>query len=89
MKEKFDFISLFKMLRKYGYNRILVESGLKFLNTLIKNKLIFNLYIFQSSKKLEKLGSNNSTTRYIKKMNFNNKINVNLNGDKLYRFFIK
>ncbi|MAV62015.1 MAG: riboflavin biosynthesis protein RibD [Candidatus Pelagibacter sp.] len=89
LKEKHDFIALFKILKKKGYNRMLLESGLKFLNTLIKNKLIFNLYVFQSSKKLEKLGSNNSTTRYIKKMNFNNKINVNLNGDKLYRFFIK
>ncbi len=89
LKQKFDFISLFKMLKKHGYNRILVESGLNFLNTLIINKLIFNLYIFQSSKKLRKSGLNNSTIDFIKKMNLNKKIKVNLNGDSLYKVKIK
>jgi len=89
LKEKFDFISLFKMLRKYGYNRILVESGLKFLNALIIHKLIFNLYVFQSSKKLRTSGLNNSTVNYIKKMNLKKKIKVNLNGDNLYKVKIK
>ena len=89
LKEKFDFISLFKMLRKYGYNRMLVESGLNFLNTLIIHKLIFNLYVFQSSKKLRKSGLNNSTINFIKKMNLNKKIKVNLNGDILYKVKIK
>ena len=89
LKDKFDFISLFKALKKHDYTRILVESGLNFLNTLIKNKLIFNLYFFQSSKRLGKLGSNNSKVSFIKKMNLNNKIKVNLNGDNLYKVKIK
>ena len=89
LKDKFDFIYLFRILKKYGYNRILIESGLIFLNTLIKNKLIFNLYIFQSSKKLGKFGLNNSKTNFIKKMNLTKKIKVNLNGDKLYKLKIK
>ncbi len=85
---KSDFILLLKTLKKYGYNRILVESGLIFLNTLIKNKLISNLYFFQSSKILGKNGINNSTNKFIKKMNFKRKIRVNLNGDNLYKIKI-
>ena len=85
LKSKFDFISLFKILKKYGYNRILLESGLIFLNALIKNKLILNLYVFQSSKKLRKFGSNNSTVNFIKNMNLTRKIKANLNGDNLYK----
>ena len=89
LRGKFDFIYLFRILKKYGYNRILVESGLKFLNTLIRNKLIFNLYVFQSSKKLGKFGLINSKINFIKKMNLTKKIKVNLNGDKLYKVKIK
>ena len=68
---------------------MLVESGLNFLNTLIINKLISNLYVFQSSKKLRKSGLNNSTINFIKKMNLNKKIKVNLDGDNLYKVKIK
>ena len=88
LKTKNDFISLLKILKRFGFNRILIESGLIFLNTLIKNKLISNLYIFQSSKKLGKFGVNNSTNKYIKKMNFMKKIKVNLNKDNLYKIKI-
>ena len=38
-----------------GYSRILVETGLTFLNTLIKNKLINDLYIFKSNNNLKKM----------------------------------
>ncbi len=86
---KSDFISLFKVLKKYGYNRILTESGLMFLNALIKNRLISNLYVFQSAKKLGKTGANNSTNKFIKKMNLRNRIRVNLDGEKLYKVKIK
>ena len=89
LQSKSDLISLFKIFKKYGYNRILLESGLNFLNTLIKNKLIFNLYVFQSSKKLRKFGLNNSTANFIKKMNLTRKIKANLDGDNLYKVKIK
>ena len=88
LNTKTDLIAFFKILKKYGYNRVLIESGLIFLNTLIRNKLISNLFIFQSSKKLGKLGINNSTNKFIKKMNFKNKIKVNLNEDSLYKIKI-
>ncbi len=89
LSTKQDFIYLFKILKKYAYNRILVESGLVFLNKLLKEKLIFNLYMFQSSKRLGKNGKNNSSNNLLKKLNLKNKINVNLNGDKLYKIKFK
>ena len=89
LKDKNDFINLFKILKKYGYNRILLESGLVFLNKLLKDKLIFNLYMFQSSTKLGKKGRNNTSNNIIKKLKLNKKIKVNLNGDSLYKVKIK
>ena len=89
LNKKNDFINLFKNLKKIGYNRILVESGLKFLNELIKNKLIFNLYMFKSSTNLGNNGYNNAPVNFIKKFKILEKINVNLNGDELYKVKIK
>jgi len=89
LKNKNDFINLFKILKKYAYNRILIESGLIFLNELLKNRLINNLYIFQSSIKLDRKGKNNTSSNTIKKFKLNKKIKVNLNGDNLYKVKIK
>ena len=89
LKNKNDFANLFMNLKKYAYNRILVESGLIFLNELLKHELIFNLYIFQSSIKLGKKGRNNTSNNIIKKLKLNKKIKVNLNGDNLYKVKIK
>ena len=89
LDNKNDFINLFKILKKYAYNRILVESGLIFLNKLLKEKLIFNLYMFQSSAKLGKNGKNNTTTSLLKKFSLKKKVNVNLNGDKLFKVKFK
>ena len=89
LKNKKDFTNLFKILKKYAYNRILVESGLIFLNRLLKDKLIYNLYMFKSSMRLGKKGKNNTSNKLIKKLKFKNKIKVNLNGDELYKIKIK
>jgi riboflavin biosynthesis pyrimidine reductase len=69
------------------FNRILVESGLTFLNQLIKYRLIKNLYLFKSEKHLGKKGLNNSTSLHLKKIKFLKKdlIKINLKGDILYR----
>ncbi len=85
---KNDFKYLFKILKRYGYNRILVESGLIFLNKLLKERLINNLYMFQSFYKLKNFGFNNTSNSFIKRIKLNKKINVNLNGDKLYKIKI-
>ena len=89
LRSKNDFIKLFRILKKYGYNRILVESGLIFLEKLIKNKFIFNLYMFKSSIKLGKNGKNNISNNFIKKLELKKKIKVNLNKDKLFKIKIK
>ena len=89
LDDKSDFINLFKELKKIGYNRILIETGLKFLNKLLINKLIFNLYLFKSSIKLRNNGSNNVSVNFIKKLKIFKKIKVNLNGDQLFKAKIK
>ncbi len=85
LNKKDDFLELFNKIYKKGKRRILVESGLMFINSLIKNKFIHDLYIFKSSKNLNKNGYNNGSQNLIKKIDINNKLNVNLNGDKLFR----
>jgi diaminohydroxyphosphoribosylaminopyrimidine deaminase/5-amino-6-(5-phosphoribosylamino)uracil reductase len=74
-------------IKKMHFNRILVESGLTFLNQLIKYRLIKNLYLFKSEKHLGKKGLNNSTSLHLKKIKFLKKdlIKINLKGDILYR----
>ena len=84
LKDKIDFITLFEKLYLMGYSRILVETGLSFLNTLIKNKLINDLYIFKSNNMLKKKGKNNATIKYFKNILLK-QISINLNDDKLYK----
>lgn len=84
LKNKSDFNLLYKKIFFMGYSRLLVESGLTFLNTLLKNKMIQDLYIFKSNMKLGKNGKNNDTFKYLKKTN-PKLITINLNNDKLFK----
>ena len=79
---KNNFNLLFKKIYEIGYSRILVEAGLTFLNTLIKNRLINDLYIFNTSYNLKKKGKNNATSKYLKSIS-SKPILINLNNDKL------
>ena len=81
---KKDFILLYKKIYKIGYSRVFIESGLTFINTLIENKLIHDLYIFKSDKKLLRNGKNNISSKCLKKF-LSKPITINLNGDKLYK----
>ena len=81
---KSDFNLLFKKIYKMVYSRILVESGLTFLNNLIKNRLINDLYIFKSNYNLKKRGGNNASFKYLKSISFK-PISINLKNDKLYK----
>ena len=89
LKTKNDFSNLLLLLNKHQYQRILVESGLTFLNTLLKNKLISNLYLFKSTVILGKKGKNNASINTLKKIKLKNKIKVNLYGEDLYKIKIK
>ena len=66
LDDKKDLFLLFKKIYRIGYSRIFIETGLTFLNFLLKNKMIHNLYIFKSSKTLSKNGKNNDTVKYLK-----------------------
>ncbi len=79
---KNDFILLFKKIYKMGYSRILFEAGLTLLNTLIKNRLINDLYIFNTNYNLQKKGKNNASLKYLKGVSYK-PILINLNNDKL------
>ena len=89
LKSRSDFSSLFFILKNKGYSRIFVESGLTFLNFLIKNKFLKNIYLFKSANSLKKSGINYSSSNIIKKINLKNLITVNLFGDKLYKERLK
>ena len=75
---------MFKKIYKIGYSRILVESGLTFLNTLIKNRLINDLYIFNTNYNLKKKGKNNASLKYLKSVK-SKQMSINLNNDKLHK----
>ena len=89
LKTKEDFNNLLNILRKISYNRILVECGLIFLNQLLKKKLIQNLYLFKSQKKLGKKGKNNTTNKLIKSFKLKNEVKVNLDNDNFFKIKIK
>lgn len=84
LKNKDDLKTLFKKIYKMGYSRILVETGLNFLNYLLKNKMLNEIYIFKSNLKLGKNGKNYDTPKYLKKLS-PKLLKLNLNNDKLYR----
>ena len=82
LQSKNDLNILFKKIYKIGFYRMLIETGLTFLNYLIKNRMIHDLYIFKSNKKLGKNGKNNNTSNYLKKIH-PKLLTINLNGDNL------
>ncbi len=84
LKNKKDFYQLFKRIYKMGYSRIFIESGLTFINTLLKNELINDMYIFKNINNLYKNGKNNDSIKYLKSIS-SKPISINLNNDKLYK----
>ena len=78
---------IYFFLKKIGYNRILIESGMKYINEILKLRLIKNFYLFKSSFTLKNDGKNNAKPDLIKnlKINIRNKVKINLNGDTLYK----
>ena len=83
LKDKKDFIFLYKKIYKLGYSRVLLETGLIFLRTVIKNKLINNLYLFKSNRNLRNIAKNNISSNFLKKIKLK-PISINLNNDKLF-----
>jgi diaminohydroxyphosphoribosylaminopyrimidine deaminase/5-amino-6-(5-phosphoribosylamino)uracil reductase len=85
-----DLKNTFLEIKKLGFNRVLVETGITFLDQLIKYRFIKNFYLFKSSLRLKKSGLNRSHALHNKKISITerSKIHVNLKGDKLYKLKI-
>ena len=89
LENKDDFMNLLKKIFKIGYRRVLIETGLIFLNLFFKLELINNLYVFKSDKKLKNNGYNNLSNSFINKIKFKNKINVNIKDEILFKVRLK
>jgi len=78
---------IFMKIKHIGFNRVLIETGITFLNKLLQKKLIENFYLFKSTKNLSLNGLNNCSSHFIKKIKLSkiNKIRINLKDDNLYK----
>jgi len=84
---KNDISEVYFFLKQLGFNRILIESGIKYINEVLRYNFIKNFYLFKSSLSLKNNGKNNTKSTLIRKLNgtIKNRVNVNLNGDSLYK----
>ena len=85
LNSKNDFKKLFEKFFLIGKRRILIETGLVFLNELIRYNLINTLYIFKSGKFIKKHGVNKIKLNVLKNYSLKKQIMVNLNDDKLFK----
>jgi len=77
--------------KELGYQRILLESGTKLINSFLNKNLIDDFKLFVSDKNLGKHGKNSikeNVNSFLKNINFFNE-KVNLFGDKLITYKIK
>ena len=89
MKTYKDFRNILFKLKNLGFSRILLESGLKFLNFSLLAKFVDNLYIFKTTNNLNKDGINYTSSALLKKVSLRKKVKVNLFGDSLYKVNLK
>ena len=84
---KEEFLEIYFFLKQLGFNRILIESGLRYTNELLRHHLISNFYLFKSFAASTSYYKNNTKTNLVRnlKVTSKNKINVNLNDDSLYK----
>ena len=86
----FDLKKILLRIRKLGFSRIFIESGLKLTKSFLNKNLVDEFKLFISNKNLGKYGDKNFKKymkQYFKKKSYNRE-KVNLLGDKLisYRF---
>ena len=89
-KKSFSYKEILSQLKKKGFSRILCESGFYTTKAFLKNNLIYNLYVFKSSKILNKNGRNSYKSLLSKlKVKDKRKIGVKLSEDELFKLRIK
>ena len=84
LKSKNDFNIMLKQIYKLGYRHAFFETGITFLNAMLKYKLLNILYVFQNNNLLKKYGYNNSSCRYLKQITLKKKRQINLRDDSMY-----
>ena len=89
LNSKYDFKELFEKIFLIGKRRILIETGLTFLNELIRYNLINTLYVFKGGKSLKKNGFNKIRLNSLKNYSLKNEIRVNLKDDSLFKIKVK
>ena len=81
---------VFSKVYNYGIKSILVEGGKTLTESLLKEKLINEFYLFKSKKNLGKLGKNNISD-FKKKLSYflkkNKNIETFLDGDKIIKYY--
>ena len=82
-----DIFEVYLHLKKLGFNRVLIESGIEYINEVLKRDLVKNFHLFKTSFKLRNDGMNNTKPFLIKKLKttIKNKVKINLDGDSLYK----
>ena len=82
-----DIFEVYLHLKKLGFNRVLIESGIEYINEALKHDLVKNFHLFKTSFKLRNDGKNNTKPFLIKKLKttIKNKVKINLDGDSLYK----
>jgi len=82
-----DIFEVYLHLKKLGFNRVLIESGIEYINEVLKHDLVKNFHLFKTSFKLRNDGKNNTKPFLIKKLKttIKNKVKINLDGDSLYK----
>ena len=89
-KNNFDLKKILLLIKKLGYSRIFLESGVHLCNSFFKYKLVNELQVFMSSKKIDKLGAFKITNSIKKILNKKpSTIKVNLFGDELKSYIIR
>ena len=81
---------VFSKVYSYGIKSIIVEGGKKLTESLLKEKLINEFYLFKSKKNLGNLGKNN-ISNFKKKLSCflkkNKNIDTFLDGDKIIKYY--
>ena len=90
-KNQFNLIYVLQKIKRLGFSRILLESGLKLTHIFLKERLIDEFFLFISNKKIFKNGANNFGKSFKSFIKDKEKIDkqVNLFGDKLFLYRLK
>ena len=88
---EFDLADILYQIKKLGFSRILIESGLNMTSKFLKQELIDDFYIFISGKKLGINGNNSFLKNYNHYLKKKKKLKekINLFEDELYLYRIK